>query len=322
MTLEPQQLLAMYRQMVTIREFDRRAVEEFHAGNIPGGVHAYIGQEAVAVGVCAALGRDDKIVSTHRGHGHTIAKGADIKLMMAELFGRSNGYCHGKGGSMHIADFSVGMLGANGIVGAGLPIATGAALAAKLERSDRVAVAFFGDGAANEGAFHGSLNLASIWKLPAIYVCENNHWASSVPASYALSVHEVAQRAVAYDMPGVTVDGTDVLAVYEVAEQAVRRARAGEGPTLIECMTYRWRSHNEQRGNPPDPRPRQEIEMARQHDPITLLGSRLLEQHVATATTLQQIQQEVEEAVAAAVAFAKASPLPKPEDALLDVFAP
>jgi acetoin:2,6-dichlorophenolindophenol oxidoreductase subunit alpha len=320
--LEPQRLLEMYRKMVMIRRFDQRAVEEFHAGNIPGGVHAYIGQEAVAAGVCAALRRDDKIVSTHRGHGHTIAKGADIKLMMAELFGRSNGYCHGKGGSMHIADFSVGMLGANGIVGGGLPIATGAALAAKLEKGDRVAVAFFGDGASNEGSFHGSLNLASIWKLPAIYVCENNRWASGVPASYALSVHDVAARAVAYDIPGVTVDGTDVLAVYEVADQAVQRARARGGPTLMECKTYRWRSHNEQRGNPPDPRPREEIDMGPQHDPIQLFATRLVDQAVATAAILQQIDQEVEAAVEEAVAFAKASPLPRPEDALLDVFAP
>jgi acetoin:2,6-dichlorophenolindophenol oxidoreductase subunit alpha len=320
--LEPQYLIEMYRKMVTIRRFDQRAVEEFHAGNIPGGVHAYIGQEAVAVGICAALRRDDKIVSTHRGHGHTIAKGADIKRMMAELFGRSNGYCHGKGGSMHIADFSMGMLGANGIVGAGLPIATGAALAARLERSDRVAVAFFGDGASNEGAFHSSLNLASIWKLPAIYVCENNRWASGVPASYALSVPDVAARAVAYDIPGVTVDGTDVLAVYEVAEQAVQRARAGRGPTLVECKTYRWRSHNEQRGNPPDPRPRQEIDLGPQHDPIGFFATRLMEQAVATAATLQQIDQEVEAAVEEAIAFAQASPFPRPEDALLDVFAP
>jgi pyruvate dehydrogenase E1 component alpha subunit len=322
MALTPQQLVEMYRQMATIREFDRQAVEEFHAGNIPGSVHTYIGQEAVAVGVCAVLRRDDKIASTHRGHGHTIAKGADLTLMMAELFGRSNGYCHGKGGSMHIADFSVGMLGANGIVGAGLPIATGAALAAQLERSDRVAVAFFGDGASNEGAFHGSLNLASIWKLPAIYVCENNRWASGVPASYALSVPEVAVRAAAYNMPGVTVDGTDVLAVYEVADQAVRRARAGQGPTLIECLTYRWRAHNEQRGNPADPRPPEEIDTAHQHDPIAGFASTLLAQRLATDATLKEIQGEVEAAVQAAIAFAKASPLPRPEDALLDVFAP
>ncbi len=322
MALEPQQLLEMYRKMVTIRRFDQRAVEEFQAGNIPGGVHTYIGEEAVAVGVCAALRRDDRIVSTHRGHGHTIAKGADIRRMMAELFGRSHGYCRGKGGSMHIADFSVGMLGANGIVGAGLPIATGAALAARLERSDRVAVAFFGDGASNEGAFHGSLNLASIWKLPVLYVCENNRWASGVPASYALSVADVSVRAVGYNMPGITVDGTDVLAVHEAAEQAVRRARSGEGPALMECKTYRWRAHSEQRGNPSDPRPGDEIALALQHDPIASFGSRLLEQGVATAARLQQIDAEVRAAVEEAVAFAQASPLPQPEDALLDVFAP
>jgi pyruvate dehydrogenase E1 component alpha subunit len=321
-SLELHQLLDMYRQMVMIRQFDQKAVDEFHAGHIPGGVHTYIGQEAVAVGVCTALRRDDKITSTHRGHGHTIAKGADIKRMMAELLGRSTGYCHGKGGSMHIADFSIGMLGANGIVGAGLPIATGAALAAKLEGSDQVSVAFFGDGASNEGAFHGSLNLASIWKLPAIYVCENNRWASGVPAAYALSVPDVAARAVAYDIPGVTVDGTDVLAVYEVAVQAVQRARAGGGPTLLECKTYRWRSHNEQRGDPPDPRPREEIALGPQHDPIGSFAARLIEQAVASAATLRHIDLEVEADVEDAVAFAVASPLPRPEDALLDVFAP
>jgi pyruvate dehydrogenase E1 component alpha subunit len=322
MALELQQLLEMYRRMLTIRHFDQRAVEEFHAGNIPGVVHAYIGQEAVAVGVCTALRRDDRIVSTHRGHGHTIAKGADIKLMMAELFGRSNGYCHGKGGSMHIADFRVGMLGANGIVGAGLPIATGAALAAQLEKSDRVAAAFFGDGASNEGAFHGSLNLASVWKLPVIFVCENNRWAVSVPASYALSVEDVATRAAAYNIPGVTVDGTDVLAVYEVMAEAVRRARSGAGPTLLECKTYRWRIHSEQRGNPADPRPPAEIDMGSQHDPIASFGARLVDQGLATAAALQHIDREVQEAVGAAIDFARSSPLPRPEDALLDVFAP
>lgn len=321
MTLEPQQLLTMYRRMVTIRVFDQRAVEEFHAGNIPGVVHAYIGQEAIAVGVCTALRRDDKIVSTHRGHGHTIAKGADPRLMMAELFGRSNGYCHGKGGSMHIADFSVGMLGANGIVGAGLPIATGAALAAQLANSDGVAVAFFGDGASNEGAFHGSLNLASIWKLPAIFVCENNHWAVAVPSSYALSVPEVSARASAYNLPGVSVDGTDVLAVYEAMTQAVQRARRGDGPTLLECQTHRWRGHAEQRGNPADPRPREAIEQAHQHDPIALFNAKLQAQGIATAATLAQIEQEVRTAVEDAITFAKASPLPRPEDALSDVFA-
>jgi pyruvate dehydrogenase E1 component alpha subunit len=322
MALEPQQCIEMYRRMVMIRQFDQRAVEEFHAGNIPGVVHAYIGQEAVAVGVCTALRRDDRIVSTHRGHGHTIAKGADIRLMMAELFGRSNGYCHGKGGSMHIADFGIGMLGANGIVGAGMPIATGAALAAQLEGSDRVAVAFFGDGASNEGAFHGSLNLAAIWKLPVIFVCENNHWAVSVPASYALSVEDVATRAAAYNIPGVVVDGTDVLAVYEAMTEAVRHARSGSGPTLLECKTYRWRIHAEQRGNPADPRPQMEIDRGRQHDPIAAFAAILRDRGMATAALLEQIDRQVQEVVAAAVAFAKSSPLPRPEEALLDVFAP
>ena len=322
MALEPAQLLEMYRKMVTIRTFDQKAVEEFHAGNIPGVVHAYIGQEAVAVGVCSALRREDRITSTHRGHGHTIAKGADLKLMMAELFGRSNGYCHGKGGSMHIADFSVGMLGANGIVGAGMPIATGAALAAQLEGGDGVAVAFFGDGASNEGSFHGSLNLASIWKLPAIYVCENNRWASGNSAADTLSVEDVSVRSVSYNMPGLTVDGTDVLAVYEAAEQAVRRARNGEGPTLLECKTYRWRAHSESRGNPADPRPAEEGALGPQNDPIAGFSTRLIDQGVASKDDLERIDQEVATAVEEATTFAKDSPLPKPEDALLDVFAP
>ena len=317
----PEMLTDMYRRMVTIRTFDRRAVEEFHAGNIPGVVHAYIGEEAVAVGVCSALRKEDRITSTHRGHGHTIAKGADIRLMMAELFGRSNGYCKGKGGSMHIADFSVGMLGANGIVGAGLPIATGAALAAQMEGSGGVSVCFFGDGASNEGTFHSSLNLASIWKLPAIFVCENNGWAVSVPSSYALSVEDVAVRGAGYNIPGVTVDGTDVMAVYEAAEEAVRRARAGEGPTLLECKTHRWRIHSEQRGNPEDPRPQEAKDLGPQYDPIAEFARRLSEQGIMSQSLLQQIHREVEDAVGEAIEFAKNSPLPKPEDALSDVFA-
>ena len=285
-------------------------------------VHAYIGEEAVAVGVCSALRRTDRIASTHRGHGHTIAKGADINLMMAELFGRSNGYCRGKGGSMHIADFSVGMLGANGIVGAGLPLATGAALAAKLEGGDGVAVGFFGDGASNEGAFHGSLNLTSIWRLPAIYVCENNRWASGNSAAATLSVEDVAVRSVGYNMPGVAVDGKDVLAVYEAAQQAIQRAREGGGPTLLECKTYRWRTHSESRGNPPDPRPQSEIDLSQSHDPISAFADRLVEQGIATLGDLDQTSREIAAAVEAAIEFAKASPLPRPEDALTDVFAP
>ena len=322
MPLETTRLLEMYRRMVTIRVFDQKAVDEYHAGNIPGNVHAYIGQEAVAVGVCSALRLDDRITGTHRGHGHTIAKGADLKLMMAEIFGRSNGYCRGKGGSMHIADFSVGMLGANGIVGGGIPIATGAALAAQLEGNQGVAVAFFGDGASNEGSFHGSLNLASVWKLPAIYVCEHNRWASGNSAADTLSVDDVSVRSVSYNIPGFTVDGTDILAVYEAAEQAVLHARSGQGPTLIECKTYRWRAHSEARGNPADSRPTEEVALGPQNDPIAGFAAVLTEQGAATQETLARIDREVTAAVEEAVIFAKDSPFPKPEDALLHVFAP
>lgn len=322
MTMEPEMLLDMYRRMVTIRTFDRRAVEEFHAGNIPGVVHAYIGEEAVAVGVCSNLRVDDRITSTHRGHGHTIAKGADVKLMMAELFGRSTGYCKGKGGSMHIADFGVGMLGANGIVGAGLPIATGAALAAQMDGNGGVAVCFFGDGASNEGTFHSSLNLASVWKLPIIFVCENNGWAVSVPASYGLSVEDVAVRGTSYNIPGVVVDGVDVLGAYEATREAVRRARAGEGPTLLEFKTHRWRIHSEQRGNPEDPRPQEAKDSGPQHDPIAEFARRLTEQGIMSPPLLQQIHQEVEDSVTEAIEFANNSPFPNPEDALADVFAP
>ena len=233
--------------------------------------------------------------------------------MMAELFGRVDGCCHGKGGTMHLADFSVGMLGANGIVGGGLPIATGAALSAQLEDKGDVAVAFFGDGASNEGTFHTSLNLAAIWKLPVIFVCENNGWAIAVPSSYSLSIQDVSIRAVGYDIPGVTVDGTDVLAVHEVMEQAVARARAGGGPTLIECKNYRW--------NPDESPDAEDVARGQLHDPVTYFNTRLIEQGVADAETLRQIEVEVTASIDAAVVFAKASPLPQPEDALTDVFA-
>ena len=321
MDLDTEQLLYIYRMMATIRKFEQRTVDEYYRKNIPGVVHASIGQEGVAVGVCAALRRDDQIVSNHRGHGHALAKGADMKLMMAELFGRSNGSCRGKGGSMHIADFSVGMLGANGIVGAGMPIATGAGLAASLEGNNKVAVCFFGEGAANEGSFHTSLNLASIWKLPVVYVCENNQWAVAVPVSSAMAVEDVATRAVAYGIPGVKVDGTDVLAVHEVTRQAVERARAGEGPTLIECNTFRWFNHNEVLGAPPDPRPQEEIDLAYSHDPIASFAALLFERDIASRATIEQMDGEIDAAVEEAVVFAHDSPLPKPEDALLDVFA-
>ena len=254
MTLTREKQYEMLRSMQTIRRFEERASDDYQAGAIYGVVHCYIGEEAVAVGVCAALNRGDQIISTHRGHGHCLAKGADLNRMMAELYGRQTGYCKGKGGSMHIADFSIGMLGANGIVAGGIPIVTGAGLAAQLEGKGRVAVSFFGDGASNAGPFHESINIAATWKLPMLYVCENNLYSAGTLAAETLALSDVAARAAGYGIPGVVVDGNDVMAVYEAAEAAVNRARAGQGPTLIECKTYRWRGHTERPGQA-DPRP-------------------------------------------------------------------
>ena len=311
----------MLRSMQTIRRFEERASADFHAGDIYGVVHCYIGEEAVAVGVCAALERDDQIISTHRGHGHCIAKGADLNRMMAELYGRETGYCKGKGGSMHIADFSIGMLGANGIVAGGLSIITGAALAAQLDGRERVAVGFFGDGASNAGPFHESLNIAAQWNLPAIYVCENNLWAVNTPASEAVSVEDVATRGSGYGIPGVVVDGNDVLAVYDVTRTAVARARAGEGPTLIECKTYRHRRHTE-RPNQPDHRTAAEIEEWMKKDPIERLV-RLLRQQQGQLSEEEwrSMDESIVDAIDEAVAFARSSPFPPPPAALEDLFA-
>jgi TPP-dependent pyruvate/acetoin dehydrogenase alpha subunit len=320
MNLLPEKQLAMLRTMQTIRRFEERASDEFQAGAIYGVVHCYIGQEAVAVGVCANLNRDDQIISTHRGHGHCIAKGADLNRMMAELYGKRTGYCKGKGGSMHIADFSIGMLGANGIVAGGIPIVTGAALAAQIEGKGRVAVSFFGDGAASAGPFHESVNIAALWKLPMLYVCENNYYGVNTPATQAVSVEDVADRAAAYGIPGVVVDGNDVLAVYEIAEAAVKRARAGEGPTLIECKTYRWRAHTEIKGTP-DRRPAEEIEEWKQKDPIVRLTTKLKQEGHLTEDAWKKMDQEILQAVEAAVIFARESPVPDLHTALEDVFA-
>jgi len=319
LTLEKEKLIYMHRQILTIRRFEERASEEYRKRAIPGIVHSYIGQEAVAVGVCANLRRDDRIVSTHRGHGHCIAKGADLRRMMAELYGKKTGYCKGKGGSMHIADFSIGMLGANGIVGAGLPIATGAALAAQLEREDRVAVCFFGDGACQEGEFHESLNLASIWKLPILFVCENNLYGVNTPARYAIPLRDIAARAAAYAMPGKIVEGNDVVAVYETAKEAVERARKGEGPTFLECKTYRWRAHLE--GNVVDLRPPEEIEAWKKKCPLASLESRLLEEGIMTRQDLDEADRQVRIRIEDAVNFALESPFPDPAEALEDVFS-
>jgi len=321
MTVSPEKQREMLRMMQTIRRFEERASDDFLAGHIYGVVHCYIGEEAAAVGVCTALNPDDQIISNHRGHGHCIAKGADLKRMMAELYGRETGYCKGKGGSMHIADFEIGMLGANGIVAGGISIITGAGLAAQMEDSKRVAVGFFGDGASNAGPFHESLNIAAQWKLPMVYVCENNLWAVNVPAGNSVSVPNVADRAAGYGIPGVIVDGNDVLAVHEAAIEAVARARAGEGPTLIECKTYRHRRHTE-RADQPDARPAEEIAAWMAKDPIDRLVAHLkAHQGQFSDAEFQKLDAQVMQEIEDAVAFAKASAFPSEASALEDVFA-
>lgn len=317
----PEKQREMLRQMQTIRRFEERASDDFHGGGIYGVVHSYIGEEAVAVGVCSALNRSDQIISTHRGHGHCIAKGADLDRMMAELYGRETGYCKGKGGSMHIADFGIGMLGANGIVAGGIPIVTGAGLAAQLDGDGRVAVSFFGDGASNAGPFHESLNIAAAWKLPMLYVCENNLWSAQTNSLNTLALPDVAARAAGYGMPGVIVDGNDVIAVYEAAVDAVARARAGDGPTLIECKTYRWRAHTE-RKEQADRRPPEEIEHWKKDDPIKRFREYIgTHQGQLSDEEWEAMDREVLEEIEKSVSFAKASPFPTPDAALDDVFA-
>ncbi len=318
---DPDQCIEMYRQMLLIRRFEERALDLRLEDRVHGVVHPYIGQEAIAVGVCANLRVTDRIVSNHRGHGHCIAMGADVDRMMAELFGLRDGYCKGKGGSMHIADFDVGMLGANGIVGAGLPITAGAGVAAQLEGTDGVAVGFFGDGATGEGPFHESLNIASLWKLPVIWVCENNQYAVETPVASSLAAANVADLAAGYDMPGHVVDGNDVLAVYEAAKQAVARARAGEGPTLLECKTWRKHQHALRDVVNPDRRPADMIAHWSSRDPLEGFERYLLARGIMNADQLADVGQTIDQDLVDAVAFADASPYPEPEEALEDVFA-
>jgi pyruvate dehydrogenase E1 component alpha subunit len=320
MTPTGEQALAIYRSMLRIRAFEEKASELFLAGRLPGFLHTYIGQEAVAAGVCVHLAKEDAITSTHRGHGHAVAKGARLDLMMAELFARKTGYCKGKGGSMHIADLDLGILGANGIVGAGIPIAVGAALSARMQGRRTVTVAFFGDGASNTGAFHEGLNLGAVWNLPVVFVCENNQYAESTPREVHQKVKDIASRAVAYEMPGVVVDGMDALAVFAGAGEAVRRAREGGGPTLLEAKTYRFMGHYV--GDPGTSyRETAEVERWKQRDPIHLLHQLLVEERRVPAATLAAIEAEVAREIAEAVTFAEQSPEPDPEDALLDIFA-
>ncbi|MDP6042929.1 MAG: thiamine pyrophosphate-dependent dehydrogenase E1 component subunit alpha [Dehalococcoidales bacterium] len=319
MTVAKEKLLDLYRTMVRIRRFEERVSEEFAAGNIPGSVHVYIGEEAVATGAIAHLRKDDYIMSTHRGHGHLVAKGGKMNLMMAELFAKRTGYCLGKGGSMHIADLDIGMLGAAGIVGSGIPIATGAGLSARIRGTDQVTICFFGDGASNIGRFHEGINMASIWKLPVIFLCENNLWAVSVPTSTSLAIQDIADRGVAYGIPGVVVDGQDVMAVYEAVGEAVTRAKKGEGPTLVEAKTYRYRGHFE--GDAGTYRPREEIEKWLARDPINIFREQLTKTQMLTEKQVAEINKEALEEVAKAVQFAKESPFPKPEETLDNVYA-
>ncbi len=318
MTLSKERLLELYKKMVTIRQFEENAVKLFADGKIPGFVHLYIGEEATAVGVTANLEAGDYIASTHRGHGHLIARGGDVKLMYAELFGRKTGYCKGKGGSMHIADMSLGFLGANGIVGAGLPLAAGAAFACKYRGENGVAVCFFGDGASNRGTLHEALNLASIWKLPAIFVCENNMYGISLSQEHHQNIKDVADRASAYGIPGISVDGNDLFAVYEAAEEAVKRARQGDGPTLIECKTYRWRGHFE--GDPTVYRTDAELEAWKKKDPLKRVKKRLLDMGAFTEEEDTAIWEEVKKKIQEGIEFAKNSPLPDEADLLEDVY--
>ncbi len=320
MSIKNEDLKKMFRRMLTIRRFEERAIKEYEDGNLYGFIHSYIGQEAIAVGVCSHLRIDDRIVSNHRGHGHCIAKGADMKRMMAEVFGKKTGYCKGKGGSMHIADFNIGMLGANGIVCAGLPIATGSALAAQLEGGDRISVVFFGDGACGEGEFHESLNLASIWKLPIVFVCENNMYGVNTPASRSMAAENVADIAASYSMPGAVADGNDLFEVYETAERAVNRARSGEGPSLVEFKTYRWRAHFEG-GGMPDLRPEDELKEWKMKCPVVYMQNQLLNSGIMNTDELKELDMEILSLVQEAVEFAKQSPDPDPEDAFENIFS-
>ena len=319
MEIPRETLIRMLELMLKIRHFENRVKELFAAGEMPGFVHLYLGQEAIAAGVCATLNRDDYITSTHRGHGHIIAKGADMKYMMAELYGKATGYNKGKGGSQHIAWPGLGILGANGIVSGGIPIATGAAMSAKLRKSGQVAVAFFGDGASNEGAFHESLNIAAAFNLPVVYVCENNLYGVGTRQPRVRKIENIADRASGYGMPGVVVDGNNVLAVYEASLEAVKRARMGEGPTLIECKTYRWRTHFE--GEPDTYRPPEEVEAWMRREPIAPYRRHLIEQGIISASEAEALEQRVIAQVDEAVEFARNSPFPAPESALEDLWA-
>lgn len=319
MTPGPDQLLEMYAAMLRVRLFEERARELYAGGRIPGFIHLSVGQEAVAVGVCAALRRDDYLLSTHRGHGHLIAKGGSLRALMAELYGKATGCCKGKGGSMHIADASVGYLGANGVLAAGCVLAPGVGLSIQMRKTDQVVVAIFGDGAANRGPFHEGVNLAALWRAPAVFVCENNRWASTTAQAVSTAGGSIAQRAAGYGIPGVTVDGNEVLAVVEAVGEAVARARRGEGPSLVEAQTIRWLGHYE--GDPQLYRGKDEVAEGRSRDPVGRLRQVLEERNLLDAAHAARIEAAVKGEIDDAVAFAEASPLPDSRAAFEDLFA-
>jgi pyruvate dehydrogenase E1 component alpha subunit len=309
MNLDVSRRRDLLRQMYTIRAFEEMAERLYTMGKMHGTMHLSIGMEASAVGAIAALRPDDLILSTHRGHGHCIAKGADLDRMMAEFMGKESGYCRGRGGSMHIADVQGGNLGANGVVGGGLATAMGVGLGLKLQKRDQVCLCFFGDGAANLGPFHESLNMAAIWTLPVVYVCENNQYAMSFSVKRAFAIERISDRAAAYGMPGETVDGNDLLAVYGAVRRAVARARAGEGPSLVETVTYRWRGHSKSDAN--RYRTREEIAAWKEKCPIERFRTRLVEEGAITEEEAKRIEQEAYAAIEDAAEFAESCPEPE-----------
>ncbi len=314
-----EQSARFYRQMKLVREFELRAIEERRNGLIPGFIHSCVGQEATAVGACEALTNEDVITSTHRGHGHLLGKGGDPKYMMAELTARSAGYCLGRGGSLHISDFSIGILGANGIVGGGFPAAVGAGLAFQMRREQRVSLSFFGDGAINQGTFHESANMAGLWKLPVIFFCENNLYGEGTPQHKQAPIQDLAIRAQGYGFPGVSVDGTDVTAIYNAAVEARERALKGEGPTLIVARNYRYRGHYE--GDPMVYRDPAELQEWRKRDPIETFRKKLLDQKILKEQDLNAIEDEIQSVLDEAVEFAASAPKPSVEEALQGVYA-
>lgn len=318
MKLQRETLISMYQTMYKIREFEKAVVDLFSQDLIRGAAHVYLGEEAVASGACHALEKDDYIVSTHRGHGHCIAKGGKVHKMMAEILGKSTGYCKGKGGSMHIADLKCGILGANGIVGAGIPIATGAGMTSWIKKDNKVTLCFFGDGASNQGTFHESINMAAVFRLPVVFICENNHYAVFTSTEKALSVENISDRSVAYGIPGYSIDGNDVIEVFSTVSNAVKRARAGKGPSLIECKTYRWFGHFV--GDPENYRSKEEVKKWKtKKDPIEMYKKKLIKEGMVENKKFSRIENEIQKEIEDAKNFAKNSPEPEDKELWTDI---